>query len=764
MKKMKKIMMIGHIAKTELQSFFYSPIAWLILVVVAVQTGMAFAGNFGGIVEAQDMNYGVSDVSSRLFGRLGLFGVFQRYLFIYIPLLTMGLISRELSNGSIKLLYSSPVNNTQIVLGKYFAMLVFGLLLIGIPVIYVIFGYFTIEHFELGAVLTGLLGLYLLVCTYSAVGLFMSSLTSYQIVAVVCTITLLGALQAVGMIWQDVEFFQEITYWLALGSRTDELFQGLMCSEDVLYFIIVSALFLSLAIVRLRVIRQKETWLAAWSRYIAIFVCAMLLGYLTTRPQFMTFYDATHTKRNTLTPSGQEILSQLEGGLTITAYNNILDRNCHLTLPRSKPFDKYRFRYYWRFKPEIKLKYVYYYDKVENPELENRYPGMSDREKMIQYTKYCKVDSNLFLPPEEIRKIIDLSSEGNRFLRVIERENGQKTVLRTFDDNFSMPTEKEISAALQRLSVRPPVVGFLESHGARNHTQKGEQGYSRFSGDIQYRYALINNGFDIVGVQLDVPVPQDVDILVLADLKSPLADHEMNRLKDYIARGGNLVIAGDVNRQSSMNPIAGLFGVTFGPGQLVKPSLYTTADIIIPYAQEKVDSISPVFLRSGFQIAMPGCTSLAYSSQTGYSVIPLFVCDSSWNKSGSVNFIDDTIQLDRSLGETIGNYATVLALSRKLEKKEQKIVILGDSDCLSNGEIERRRANVFARNLPLVYGMFHWLSDGQAPLDVRRPQPMDNKVFMDTEGLPIVKILSEWVLPGILLLFGIFVWIRRRGK
>ena len=105
-----------------------------------------------------------------------------------------------------------------------------------------------------------------------------------------------------------------------------------------------------------------------------------------------------------------------------------------------------------------------------------------------------------------------------------------------------------------------------------------------------------------------------------------------------------------------------------------------------------------------------------------------------------------------------------MALSRKLEKKEQKIVILGDSDCLSNGEIERRRANVFARNLPLVYGMFHWLSDGQAPLDVRRPQPMDNKVFMDTEGLPIVKILSEWVLPGILLLFGIFVWIRRRGK
>lgn len=113
------------------------------------------------------------------------------------------------------------------------------------------------EHFELGAVLAGLTGIYLLICTYSAIGLFMSSISSYQIIAVICTVTTLGVLQVAGTMWQDMEFVQDITYWLSISNRTTELFRGLICSEDILYFIIVSSLFLSLTIARLRVIRQK---------------------------------------------------------------------------------------------------------------------------------------------------------------------------------------------------------------------------------------------------------------------------------------------------------------------------------------------------------------------------------------------------------------------------------------------------------------------------------------------------------------------------
>ena len=102
-------------------------------------------------------------------------------MFLYIPLLTMGLMSREFGSGSIRLLYSSPVTNVQIILGKFLSMMIYGLVLVGIMLIFTLFGAFTIKDFDLPLVLTGLLGVYLLICAYAAVGLFMSSLTSYQL-------------------------------------------------------------------------------------------------------------------------------------------------------------------------------------------------------------------------------------------------------------------------------------------------------------------------------------------------------------------------------------------------------------------------------------------------------------------------------------------------------------------------------------------------------------------------------------------------------
>ena len=130
-------------------------------------------------------------------GDYGLFTHIQQYLYLYIPLLTMGLMSRELSSGSIKLLYSSPVTNKEIVLGKYFAMLVYGLVLIGILAIYVLYSACTIKAFDFTVALSGLLGLYLLICAYASIGLFMSSLTSYQVVSAMGTLAILAALSLV---------------------------------------------------------------------------------------------------------------------------------------------------------------------------------------------------------------------------------------------------------------------------------------------------------------------------------------------------------------------------------------------------------------------------------------------------------------------------------------------------------------------------------------------------------------------------------------
>src|SRR5687768_2874591 len=103
---------IFKIAKTELQVLFYSPVAWLILIIFSFQLGAMYTGNYEFLVKLNiTMKQPLLGVTYNSFGSAfaGLFVKMQSYLYLYIPLLTMSIMSRELGSGSIKLLYSSPI-------------------------------------------------------------------------------------------------------------------------------------------------------------------------------------------------------------------------------------------------------------------------------------------------------------------------------------------------------------------------------------------------------------------------------------------------------------------------------------------------------------------------------------------------------------------------------------------------------------------------------------------------------------------------------
>src|SRR4051812_22634356 len=113
---MKKIF---RIAKLELSILFYSPVAWLVLVIFMVQCSMHFFGLYQSILEGLSADIHISNITFSVFpDQTGLFESVLENLYLYIPLLTMGLMSRETSSGSIKLLLSSPVKIREIILGK----------------------------------------------------------------------------------------------------------------------------------------------------------------------------------------------------------------------------------------------------------------------------------------------------------------------------------------------------------------------------------------------------------------------------------------------------------------------------------------------------------------------------------------------------------------------------------------------------------------------------------------------------------------------
>ncbi len=758
------------IAIAELRSLFCSPVAWLILVIFAVQVGVAFGNAFDRQVLSQALGYTLWDVTASIFtGWLGIFPSFLRNLYLYIPLLTMGLMSREYSSGSIKLLFSSPVTDSQIIFGKYLSVLIYNLVLILPLLIIGVFCGITIKDADLGLLFTGILGIYLLICAYGAIGLFMSSITSYQVVAAMGTLAVLAALNYVGEVGQDYAFVRDITYWLSIYGRADEFINGLICSEDLFYFLLIIALFLTLSILKLRAGRRKISHAKIWGTYGIVVLVALLVGYVSTLPTMKMYYDSTATKRNTLTEVSQDIMKKMDGGLKITTYVNLLDDNYAIALPRQLKDDYERLEKYIRFKPDIKLDYVYYYDEA-NSQLDFRLEGCKTIEERAQkMANILNLDIKMFLTPEQIREQIDLSSEGNRFVRVIERENGQKSVLRLYNDNEKHPSETEISAALKRFIVKSPKVAFLTGHEMRDIHKTGDRDYNQFAENQYFRHSLGNQGFDVVNLSLaEQEVPEDIDIIVIADMKTPFDETENERLNKYIARGGNMFILGDARRQEVMNPIIEQFGVTFMPGTLIYMKENDSPSLIIGrITQEAAQRFKPYArpYEFGYTVTMPDAVGLAFDSSKSFHVSPVIVTDSlCWNELQTTDFLDEKPQFNPETGEKQGIIPTILALDRKVNGKEQRIVITGDADCVSNGEMSKSRNGYASTNFTVITGTFRWLSYDEYPLNTDRPSPLDTEVSIGRDSRKIVRYGCYALLPIILLTVGISILVRRKRR
>ena len=213
----------------------------------------------------------------------------------------------------------------------------------------------TITNADLGLLFTGILGIYLLICAYGAIGLFMSSITSYQVVAAMGTLAVLAALNYVGEVGQDYAFVRDVTYWLSISGRADEFINRLICSEDLLYFLLIIALFFD-SLCTETCVPDVVKYLVGktWGTYGAVVLAALLVGYISTLPTLKVYHDSTATKRNTLTKTSQDIMKQIDGGLKITSYMNLLDDNYAIALPSQLKSDYERFRKVYSFQTGYK--------------------------------------------------------------------------------------------------------------------------------------------------------------------------------------------------------------------------------------------------------------------------------------------------------------------------------------------------------------------------------------------------------------------------
>ncbi|MGH7856451.1 MAG: ABC transporter permease subunit [Candidatus Binatia bacterium] len=241
------------IASREIRSYFVSPIAYVVLTGFLLLGGWFFfnlLARFSYLLQLYS-SFQNPQALERLnlneFVIAPLLHNLSVVLVILVPVITMRSFAEEKRTGTFELLLTSPLRVGEIVAGKFLGSLVFLAVMLGLtgiyPIVMVAYG-----NPEIGVILSGYLGLFLLATSFLSVGLLTSSLTENQIIAAVSCLVALLLLYVIGWPAETASpTLGAVLRYLSLTEHYSELVKGVIDSKDLVYFVsvVVVALFLT---------------------------------------------------------------------------------------------------------------------------------------------------------------------------------------------------------------------------------------------------------------------------------------------------------------------------------------------------------------------------------------------------------------------------------------------------------------------------------------------------------------------------------------
>lgn len=227
------------IAQRELNAYFASPIAYVLIGFFALLFGWFFYVPLA-YFEQQSMNMGMNptqalNINQMLVGPT-LMNTTVIMLFLF-PLITMRTYSEEKRSGTIELLLTSPVTDLQIILGKFLGAMLLYVAMLSITLIHMGLLFWKGEP-EWKPIATGYLGLLLMGGSFLSLGLFISSLTKNQIVAGISTFAVFLMLWVINWIGTFVgPTMQTVLTFLSLTDHFDDFAKGVIDTKHVIYYL-----------------------------------------------------------------------------------------------------------------------------------------------------------------------------------------------------------------------------------------------------------------------------------------------------------------------------------------------------------------------------------------------------------------------------------------------------------------------------------------------------------------------------------------------
>lgn len=236
------------IAWRDIKSYFVSPKGAAIFFFFCFMMGLFYYSFISSFVEMQQRAPMYGGEAPTLEQLLRAFTYNLHFILVLIiPAITMSSFSEERRNQTLRLLQTSPVSATQIVAGKYLActgILVAVLLAAAVyPLYTLVYG-----NPDPNVMITSFLGLFLLMCSQVAFGMWVSSMTSNQFMAFLFTMFGLFLLLILnwltGSLMQGSGLYQDVLKYIASTDHLDVFFKGVISVGDVTYFLCFIAMFL----------------------------------------------------------------------------------------------------------------------------------------------------------------------------------------------------------------------------------------------------------------------------------------------------------------------------------------------------------------------------------------------------------------------------------------------------------------------------------------------------------------------------------------
>ncbi len=412
---------------------------------------------------------------------------------------------------------------------------------------------------------------------------------------------------------------------------------------------------------------------------------------------YQTHWDLTRSGRNSLSEASIVLLSKLDQPLTITAYASNTGGQREVIKKFIAGFSHH--------KTDISLEFV---DPNTDPQ--------RTRDAGIQF------DGEV----------------------VISYENSKETL-----DKL---TEEEMTNALTRLGHRGERwLLFIAGHGERSPVRQANYDLSKWAEQLSKK------GFKTRTLQLgeNPLIPNNTTALIISAPQSHYLPGEIKAISTFIDQGGNLLWLGDPGKLLGLEPLSEQLGIEFQKGVVIDP----VSQIITGSATTVVVANFPKHVITenlNYQTLFPSITGLDYTKTNGWQVSPILdTRETAWLETDPINK-----KSKFNKGKDIrGPITTGLAMTRKKDDKpEQRIVVIGDGDFLSNTYL------LNGGNLDLGVSIINWISRDDDYVSIPVRTVVDANLSLSGIEQVIIAGVFMIFLPLGLIVGGIVVWWRRRKQ